>query len=616
LPDNTGWATGQAFCDTPHEIVYLDSVPEYQECGKWLVFRTWVVRPLFRDCDETDLIDKAHPLVDTHVQSITIVDIHPPEFTFFPGVTLDVEFLTDYGPSVTGIPIVEDKVGHPDVDKLVDDRGLKLVSYPISLEYQDQHWFPDAYGGVHNTCQDGLAVVYRTWTTVDACHNDVARLQDLHVIQPRRDNPERGLWGHVSGAQVVGLGGMRLVNSDVSEDLVSGVDLELVGSMLATQSRTVSVESSERFVLSNPSTCKATMSEFSVVSEQCPIQMSNTKVLHKSVAYGPAPGGTSKKHKCGEKGNVVRIMDRQEDLVEKGDVVDFASAREELSGFSQHLRNGVPDLLTGPQRIECTIDTQNVTECVTTEYSDSKQNGQAELEDEGETLLLIGHAPLYNFFNIDVFEWFYPKPAGTPTPTPIPVPSVDLETLPENVTAAPTSSPTNSPTVSPTIGPKPIVQVNSPGFVFVNVKHQVELDKWGWVRTKSSAGDLPQGFAKGGAVIGNYANSHALRKVAFAPDIALGAPYVLVNIMSPDIDNPYNLPNPESLAQVRFKFGGPPNARELVGTMLFAGEFTSFELMDGVWYGGQVVLNGHLTLRHSSVLCGMYAASMYCPPRP
>ena len=155
LPDNTGEPVPESLCWSPFKMTYSDAIADLTDCGVWAIARTWKIEPVYQDCPLTTL-PSDHPLVTETVQTITILDPSTPTFTGTPDETVYVPFLTDYGPTVTGVPDVEDIADNSHL------AGLNLTSYPIQLQYVDTIAFAETPDDV---CDGGLATVTRVWTT-------------------------------------------------------------------------------------------------------------------------------------------------------------------------------------------------------------------------------------------------------------------------------------------------------------------------------------------------------------------------------------------------------------------------------------------------------------------
>ena len=130
FPQSTGLPVGKSLCETPYVITYSDGFAHLDTCGVWKIARTWKIEPRYQDC-LLDTLPSDHPLVTETVQVITVTDPSPPTFVQTPSETVFVPFLTDYGPTVTGVPQVADIALSP------HQAGLQLTSYPIQLEYED-----------------------------------------------------------------------------------------------------------------------------------------------------------------------------------------------------------------------------------------------------------------------------------------------------------------------------------------------------------------------------------------------------------------------------------------------------------------------------------------------
>ncbi|KAJ9450044.1 hypothetical protein DIPPA_17775 [Diplonema papillatum] len=169
-----GYPVGAAFCGTPFTIRYDDAAPVLQSCGVWTIDRTWKIQPHFMDCGD-DTAVYAAALTTRRVQIITVKDVFPPHFVATPAVDQWVEFWSDYGPSVHGVPQIEDVATHPDM------AALGLTSYAVTLEHEDVHV---AFEGSAESCNTGLAVVSRLWTAKDRCLTAATWMQTIRVRNP------------------------------------------------------------------------------------------------------------------------------------------------------------------------------------------------------------------------------------------------------------------------------------------------------------------------------------------------------------------------------------------------------------------------------------------------
>ena len=187
FPGKTGFPVPESLCGSPFKMTWSDARPDLSECGVWKIARTWKIEPTYQDCP-LETLPSDHPLVTETVQVITVTDPSAPKFVQTPDKTVYVPFLTDYGPTVTGVPKVADIAGNP---HLAD---LHLTSYPIQLEYVDTIEFSEM---PEKICSNGLATVTRVWTTTDACGLNTAWTQKIIIIQ------NKGMaWGEASAYQV------------------------------------------------------------------------------------------------------------------------------------------------------------------------------------------------------------------------------------------------------------------------------------------------------------------------------------------------------------------------------------------------------------------------------
>ena len=187
LPTNTGVPVPESICGSPFKMTWSDATSDLDACGVWKIARTWKLEPRYQDCP-LDTLPSDHPLVTETVQVITVTDPSPPTFVQKPDETVYVPFLTDYGPTVTGVPKVADIALNAHV------AGLHLTSYPIQLEYIDTIEFSET---PDETCSSGLATVTRVWTTTDACGLAAAWTQTIVIIQN-----SNMAWGQASAYQV------------------------------------------------------------------------------------------------------------------------------------------------------------------------------------------------------------------------------------------------------------------------------------------------------------------------------------------------------------------------------------------------------------------------------
>ena len=80
---------------------------------------------------------------------------------------------------------------------------------------------------------------------------------------------------------------------------------------------------------------------------------------------------------------------------------DFASSTQTIIDLSDKIAGGPADLLTGPLLIECTEPTI----CNTVE--DSLMESYHVVPNSGNTLILSGKHQVYNYFTVDMKDWFY-----------------------------------------------------------------------------------------------------------------------------------------------------------------------------------------------------------------
>ena len=195
--DGTGRPTGEAFCNTPFEIVHEDKAAELVSCGVWEIKRHWFIRPVYLDCDV--VIDPR--LVTEEIQIITVKDVFPPEFVDLPAADVDVPFLKDYGPgnAVVGYPLVQEQIESETLrahaQKFNTAENFLFVSYQTTLSFVDVVTYQETREDV---CEAGsLATVTRTWTTMDRCGNSDAWIQTIDITPPAQK-----LFGDASGYQV------------------------------------------------------------------------------------------------------------------------------------------------------------------------------------------------------------------------------------------------------------------------------------------------------------------------------------------------------------------------------------------------------------------------------
>ena len=187
LPDFTGEPVPDSLCGTPFKMTWRDAPPILSSCGVWEIARTWKIEPRYLDCDAKTL-PSDHPLVTETVQLITVTDTSAPTFVHTPDETVHVPFLTDYGPSVAGVPKAADIALNAHVAQ------LNMTSYPIQVEYVDTVEFSEMPSTI---CSSGLATVTRVWTTSDSCGLHTTWTQRIVVIQNKAL-----VWGEASAYQV------------------------------------------------------------------------------------------------------------------------------------------------------------------------------------------------------------------------------------------------------------------------------------------------------------------------------------------------------------------------------------------------------------------------------
>ena len=211
-----GVASGSAPCGTPFEVAYSDGRPVEvpDKCGVWTIERSWKIQPRYDDCGSADA-----SLTQTRVQVITVVDSFAPQFTETPAPDQFVEFLTDYGTSVTGVPVVEDVATHPDMSL----RGL--VSYPITLEFADVNV---VFHANEAGLTEGVAVVSRQWTAQDRCGNTATWMQTVRVRSPQGVTSGGGPWnlGPVSPFTLSSSGKVSLKDSTVTGTVYSDTEVD------------------------------------------------------------------------------------------------------------------------------------------------------------------------------------------------------------------------------------------------------------------------------------------------------------------------------------------------------------------------------------------------------
>jgi hypothetical protein len=211
-----GVATGSAACGTPFKVTYSDGMPMEvpDKCGVWTIGRSWKIQPQYNDCGSADA-----SLTQTRVQVITVLDTFAPQFTETPAPDQFVEFLTDYGTSVTGVPVVEDIATHPDASI------LGLVSYPITLEFEDVNVVFHADAA---SLTEGLAVVSRQWTAQDRCGNTATWMQTVRVRNPQDPRSHGAVWtlGQVGRYALFSEGDLDLKDTNIQGAVGSFADIK------------------------------------------------------------------------------------------------------------------------------------------------------------------------------------------------------------------------------------------------------------------------------------------------------------------------------------------------------------------------------------------------------
>ncbi|KAJ9452103.1 hypothetical protein DIPPA_34312 [Diplonema papillatum] len=190
-----GIPVGAAFCGTPFTMRYDDAPAVLQSCGVWTIERTWKIQPHYADCGN-DTATYAEALTTRRVQVITVNDVFPPQFIATPAADQWVEFWSDYGSAVHGVPLIEDIATHPDMAR------LGLVSYNITLEHEDVHV---AFESSNASCETGLAVVTRVWTATDRCLTAGSWTQTIRVKNPTAGGRD-GNMEELNGYQVFSSG--------------------------------------------------------------------------------------------------------------------------------------------------------------------------------------------------------------------------------------------------------------------------------------------------------------------------------------------------------------------------------------------------------------------------
>ena len=191
-----GAATGKAYCGTPFTIRYDDAPPVLQACGMWTIERTWKIQPHYWDCGDSQAL-YPESLTTRRVQVLTVRDVFPPQFIQTPDRDPPVPFWTDYGPRVTGWPLIEDIATHPDMAR------LGLVSYPATVEYADVR--AEFHPEPRASHAQGIAVVARVWTATDRCGTAAEWRQAIHIESPT-DGGRPGPLGDLAGLSVFGRG--------------------------------------------------------------------------------------------------------------------------------------------------------------------------------------------------------------------------------------------------------------------------------------------------------------------------------------------------------------------------------------------------------------------------
>ena len=195
LPQNTGVAIGVGFCQAPVTVDYEDVSPVEVSCGVWHIERIWTVRNDYLDC-KVKGSKVTHPdLIAQRTQLIIVQDIAPPVFLpeYLPEEDTEVGLFTDYGPSITGVPKIEDIADDPTCAE------LGLVSYNITLDFEDVsvNFKPKS----EESCIDGLVVVTRRWNATDRCGNADQWFQTVRISHPRAEGKD-GYFSTASGFQV------------------------------------------------------------------------------------------------------------------------------------------------------------------------------------------------------------------------------------------------------------------------------------------------------------------------------------------------------------------------------------------------------------------------------
>ena len=154
--DGTGRPTGEAFCNTPFEIVHEDDAAELISCGVWEIKRHWFIRPVYLECD----VVTDPRLVTERTQTITVKDIFPPEFIDLPDADVDVPFFDNYNSDRLNAPLIEDIATNEQA------KSLGLIAGDVTLISEDTAIvFSRTNLDDQNTCRaDGIAYFWRTWT--------------------------------------------------------------------------------------------------------------------------------------------------------------------------------------------------------------------------------------------------------------------------------------------------------------------------------------------------------------------------------------------------------------------------------------------------------------------
>ena len=687
LPAMIGQAEGISFCGTPFEIVHEDSPPisSTDECGVWTFTRTWTIRPTYRSCD--GVVEDSR-LVDSFEQVITVEDVFPPQFISTPAENIKVGFLANYGPDATGLPLVQKITTDPDIAMLLDGTGGKpLASYPITLSYDDAVSFPDP--STMELCDVGaMAIIERTWTTTDACDISDTWIQTIQIDRPKQD-----LLDDASAFQVFTPGTVHIEHTDIAENLATeqneGIYMKHV--LLASRNREESWTGldpdksksepskkekqyhNSRGVTENPSICRD--NDYVLVLGDCPKRGTFKDVFLEGNDITSVVGGSKKSSKDDMCERIHGPGGSQDGF----DPVNFDTASDAIEAFSDQLANDIPALMTGPKLITCSSTDQ--ASCSALNMADSEQDGEVVFKEGpnggvGETIELVGNGMVYNFFNINLHEWFfrigkeYEQQDSS---------SESASKRGRDLGKKSKSRPIWNPIWDP------VVMVKSPGMVFVNVKYKTKLraneiepskskkksEKESGIQTSVRHDfqryidgedlnaesefyfDFPQGFGdsygKNSATSSKktqaerylpsknsndekmgYAwwdndlsmqmtNLWVPRRVVFEEG-TLGQEYFLVNMPNPEISNPDDVLNPKEAAALSLSFMNTKHIKGSAlwtGTLVIGNKHTSISLEETTWVGGQLILaGGKLDLTKSTVLCGRYAANAYCPHPP